>query len=398
VGVPEVWRQLRSRRDRRGTDRPARPRRPPAARPRAQVPPVLAPGGQPPAGPGRLPVVPLVRDLADWAWRLLLLGFAAVVLLWLARRLYLVSLPLAASLILTALLHPAVAHLERRGLPRALAGGTTLLLALGVVGGVLAWVVHRAAGSWQALVDQVSATVAQFPVSNQTLMALRNQLVVELQSHRAELTQGVLSGLTSAAEVLTGVVLTVLLTAILLVDGDRMWAWLLSGLPPSGRARVQAAAWPAWGRLAGWIRGTFLIAVFHGVVIGCALLVLGVPLVAPLAVLVFFGSFIPIFGAVVFGGLAVLLAFGTQGITTGLVMLAVLVVENQVEAHVLQPFLVGRYVRLHAFVVALVITAGGLLWGIPGALLAVPVTAAVHAAVTHLHGPVSDVPAGPDPP
>lgn len=107
-----------------------------------------------------------------------------------------------------------------------------------------------------------------------------------------------------------------------------MWRWIVGCLPPPALPRLQAAARPAWGRPAGWIRGTFLIATFHGVVIGVSLLVLGVPLVAPLAVLVFFGSFIPLLGAVVFGGLAVLVAFATQGIFTGLVLLGILVAEK----------------------------------------------------------------------
>jgi putative heme transporter len=390
MSVPEVWRRVRH------------PLRPPAARPAAMTrarrparearPAVVPFPDVVPTGPARLPVPPLVRDLAGWAWRLLLLGVVASVLLWLAQLLYLVSLPLAASLILAALLSPAVRFCYDRGLSRSLATALTTLAALGVVGGVMTWVVRRAVDSWGALVDQVTVTVQDLPVSNERLLALRDQLVAQLETNRAELTQGVVTGLTTAAEVLTGAVLTLLLTVILLADGERMWLWVVGHFPPTARPRVQAAAGPAWDRLSGWIRGTFIIAVFHAAVIGLSLLVLGVPLVAPLAVLVFFGSFIPIVGAVIFGGLAVLVAFATQGVATGVVLLVVLLVDNQVEAHVLQPFLVGRYVALHPFVVALVITAGGMLWGVPGALLAVPLTAAVHAAVTHLRPVVTDGP------
>jgi predicted PurR-regulated permease PerM len=365
---------------------------PHARRPPREPLPVVPFANEVPAGPARLPVTPLVRDLAGWAWRLLLLGVVATVLLWLAQRLYLVSLPLAASLILAALLSPVVGFLYDRGLSRPVATGVTTIAALGGLGGVLTWVVRRAVDSWGALVDQVTVTVQELPVSNETLVNWRNEAVTQLESNRAELTQGVVTGLTTAAEVVTGVVLTLLLTVILLADGDRMWLWVVGHFPPTARPRVHGAARPAWDRLAGWIRGTFVIAVFHAVVIGLSLLVLGVPLVAPLAVLVFFGSFIPIVGAVVFGGLAVLVAFATQGVTTGVVLLVVLLVENQVEAHVLQPFLVGRYVRLHPFAVALVITTGGMLWGVPGALLAVPLTAAVHAAVTHLRPAVTEAP------
>jgi predicted PurR-regulated permease PerM len=166
-----------------------------------------------------------------------------------------------------------------------------------------------------------------------------------------------------------------------------MWAWLVQRLPAAARPRVQGAAWPAWGRLSGWIRGTFVIAVIHAVVIGVSLTALRVPLVAPLVVLVFLGSFIPLVGAIVAGSLAALVTFASQGTTAAIVLVVVLLVDNQVEAHVLQPFLVGRYVRLHPFVVAVVITAGALLGGLAGALLAVPFTAAVYAALTHLPDP-----------
>jgi predicted PurR-regulated permease PerM len=117
------------------------------------------------------------------------------------------------------------------------------------------------------------------------------------------------------------------------------------------------------------------------------LLTLQVPLVAPLTVVVFLGSFVPLAGAVLAGGLAALVTFATHGLTATIVVLVVLLIDNQIEAHALQPFLVGRYVRLHPFIVAVVITAGALLGGLAGALLAVPFTAAVYAALINLPDP-----------
>jgi predicted PurR-regulated permease PerM len=122
-------------------------------------------------------------------------------------------------------------------------------------------------------------------------------------------------------------------------------------------------------------------------VVAVTLIVLGVPLVAPLAILVFLGSFVPLVGALLSGGLAVLVTFAADGLTSAVLLVVVLLVDNQVEAHALQPFLVGRYVRLHPFVVAVVITAGALLGGLAGALLAVPFTAAAYAALTNLSDP-----------
>jgi predicted PurR-regulated permease PerM len=339
------------------------------------------------SGPARMPVPPLLVDLAGWGWRLLLLSVIAWLLLRVAQRLYLVSLPIAASLLLTALLTPVVTGLRRRRLPRGLATALTVLGMLTAVVWLLTWVVQRAIAEAPTLSSELSAAVQQLPISNASLLRMRGQFVDYLQSGGGSLASGVISGVQAGAEVITGVLLTLLLTIILLADGDRIWDWLVARLPQSARARVQRAGAPAWERLSGWIRGTLIIAVFHSIVVAVTLTVLRVPLVAPLTVLVFLGSFIPLIGALVGGGLATLVTFASQGTTAAIVFVIVLLIDNQIEAHVLQPFLVGRYVRLHPFVVAIVITAGALLGGLAGALLAVPFTAALYAALTHLPDP-----------
>ena len=334
-----------------------------------------------------MPVPPLLADLAGWAWRLLLLSVIAWLLLRVAQQLYLVSLPIAASLLVTALLSPVVFALRRLGLPRALATAVTVLGMLAAVVGLLVWVVQRAIAEAPTLSSELTSAVQRLPISNATLERLRGQFVDYLQSGSGSLAGGVITGLQTGAEVITGVLLTLLLTIILLADGDRMWRWLVTRLPEEARPRVVRAGVPAWERLSGWMRGTVLVAVFHSTVVSITLSVLGVPLVAPLTVLVFLGSFIPLLGAIVAGALATLVAFASQGTTAAIVFIIVLLIDNQVEAHVLQPFLVGRYVRLHPFVVAIVITAGALLGGLAGALLAVPFTAALYAALTHLPDP-----------
>jgi predicted PurR-regulated permease PerM len=365
---------------------------------------VAGPGAEPPAepvagepavgGPARMPVPPLLVDLAGWGWRLLLLALTAVLLLRAAEMLYLVSLPTAAALLLTALLSPLVSTLRRWGLSRGWSTAVAVVGMLLVVAAVLTWVVRRAVAEVPTLSAALERAVRQLPLSNDTLLRLRDQLVVYLQSGSGSFATGVLSGLQTAAEVLTGMVLTLLLTIILLTDGDRMWTWLVTRLPVPARPRAVRAGVPAWSRLSGWVRGTVVIAVFHALVVTVTLLLLRVPLVAPLAIVVFLGSFIPLVGAVLAGGLAVLVAFATHGPVSAIVLIAVLLVANQIEAHVLQPFLVGRYVRLHPFVVAVVITAGALVAGLAGALLAVPFTAALYAALTNLPDP-APVPARP---
>jgi predicted PurR-regulated permease PerM len=150
------------------------------------------------------------------------------------------------------------------------------------------------------------------------------------------------------------------------------------------RDRVIGAGMQAWDRLAGFVRGTFVIALIHAVVAAVSLSILRVPLVAPLTLLIFVGSFLPIVGSIIFGSLAVVITLVTRGTVLGGILAAILIVDNQVEAHYLQPVLVGRYVRLHPLAVAVAIAGGGVLEGIPGAVIAVPFLAVVYAVLRYL--------------
>ena len=112
--------------------------------------------------------------------------------------------------------------------------------------------------------------------------------------------------------------------------------------------------------------------------------VLGLPFVLAIGVLTFVGAFVPIIGATVAGSVAILVALVDQGPVTALVMFAGVVVVQQLEAHILQPFLMGRWVSVHPLGVIVAIGCGVLVAGIVGALVAVPLAAAVNAVVLHL--------------
>lgn len=322
--------------------------------------------------------------MSDWTWRLLLIGLGGYVLLRLAEKFYLVVLPFFAGLLAAALVFPIVAFLRGRGMSRALATWLTVLGGLLVIGGVGMYVVQQASTQYASLLDQLGTAVQRLPVQTRTLHDWQTELVRQLQLHRTQVAFGVLSGLKYAADIVAGLILAFFIGFFLLYDGDHIWAWIVGLFPEVGRARLHGAGVRAWTRLAGYVRGTFVIAVYHGVVVAVTLLVMGVPLVAPLALLVFIGSFLPIIGAVLFGAIAVLVTFATKGLVFALVLIGVLVIDNQVEAHLFQPFLVGRYVRLHPLAVALSITAGALLSGVVGAILAVPIVAMVYAVAEFL--------------
>jgi predicted PurR-regulated permease PerM len=347
---------------------------------------------------GRPPVPAGLAIAAAWCWRILVVSATLLGLVLLFHRLYLVVLPVAFSLLLAALLHPLVLLLRRLGLPRPLATWGTLIITFLVLAAIGFFVVQRASSDYQQLVNQVDDVagevrhyVQKIPGTNQLqLQNLQNRLLTAFKSHTNAVASGLLTAGTVLGEALTGMIVTFFVTFFFLDEGDRMFSWVVRLFPAQVQPSVRGAGYRAWHVLSGWIVGTAIIAAFHGVVIGTVLFLLGVPLAAPLAVLVFLGSFIPIIGAVLFGGLAVLVTLVAQGPISALVLLAVLLVENQVEAHLLQPFIVGRAVRLHPVAIVVALTGGGLLAGIFGAILAIPIVASVHAAVKYLTG-VEDV-------
>ncbi len=320
-----------------------------------------------------------LREASDWLWRGLLVVLGAWVTLQLCTRLALVVVPFAAGLLLTALVYPLTAWLRRRGLSRGLAALLTAVTVLVVVGGLGSWIGLGASEQAPDLVAGFAKAIRQLPIRHGLLANLQGRLEQWLVG-QAGLVNSVLTTLRIAVEVATGAVLSLFVAAYLVYDGDHVWNSAVGMLPSARQAAMREAGVEIWQRLAGWVRGTALIALFHAVVVGSALALMHVPLLLSLAVLVFIGSFVPLVGSFLFGGLAALVTFASRGPTPALVLVVVLVAANQVEAHLLQPFLVGRYVRLHPLAVLAAVTTGGILAGFGGAIFAVPLTATLHAA------------------
>jgi predicted PurR-regulated permease PerM len=353
-----------------------------------------------------MPVPAVLRDITSWVWRLLVLALAAYLLVDLLNRLAFIVLPFFAAMFATSLGYPFVRFLRSHGFRPLIATWVTVLLAALVLVGVAIFVVDRAANEYPALVTQVSAAVTKFRhfltvdlhVKSSSTSSIGNTITNYLSKHESSVASGALTGIATVAEILGGAILWFFMTFFLLYDGDRIWAWIVGLFPVRARPRVLGAGIEAWDRLSGFTRGTFVIALIHGVVAAVTLTILGVPLVAPLSVLIFFGSFIPLVGSITFGALAVIVTVVTQGLVPGIVLAGVLLLDNQVEAHYLQPILVGRYVRLHPLVVAIAIASGGVLEGIPGAIIAVPTVAVVYAVARFLvTGEQQAVRAGPGP-
>jgi predicted PurR-regulated permease PerM len=328
-----------------------------------------------------------------WSWRLIALGIVGYFLLKFILRIEVVVLPILAALVFTALLRPLMMFFQRHGLSRLLSTWVAFLIALLVVLGIGTLVVYRSTVEWHTLVKDLSATSEKFRhwlstgplhLKNQDLADLQQKAIAQLNQHRGAIVTEVVSGASVAVEFAAGLVLTAFITFFFLYDGERIWRFVTSPFRSRTAERVDRAALAAWTTLSGYIRGSVLIATFHGLVMGITLSFLGVPLVAPLTLLVFITSFVPLVGVLVGGGLAVFVTIGTQGVTPGLILLGVLIVEHQAEGHFLQPIIMGRSVSLHPLAIALALTVGSILEGVVGAIVAVPLVATLHAAWPHL--------------
>jgi predicted PurR-regulated permease PerM len=335
-----------------------------------------------------------LRVAAAWSWRLLILAAAAAVLLWLVGRLKDVLIPLSIALLLSALLAPWVGWLRRRArMPRSLAVALVLIGGIAVVGGVLTLVVTQFVNSLPDLAENATKGIrtiqdslrnGPFKLSNDQLTGIVEQLQNWLNTHRDLLTSGALTTATTALDVFASAALVLFATFFLLRDGRRIWRFLVSLLPTGARPALAAAGEASWVTLVSYVRATILVAFIDAVGIGLALLILQVPLAFPLTALVFLGAFIPIIGAAVSGTVAVLVALVTAGWVKALLVLAAVILVQQVEGHVLQPFIMGRAVAIHPLAVIVAITTGLILAGIMGALVAVPLVAVLNTGIRRL--------------
>ncbi|MET0898497.1 MAG: AI-2E family transporter [Mycobacterium sp.] len=335
-------------------------------------------------------VSPLVRNSAAWAWRLLVLLGAVVALLWLAEKLLVLVVPVALATMLTALLLPLVDWLDRRGAPR---GGAVALVILGsfaILGGLLTFVVSQFISGLPQLVSEVTRSIdglrtwlvdGPAHLSKEQIDNAGNAAIEAIRNNQEKVTSGALSTAATITEIVTGALLVFFTLIFLLHGGRNIWAFVTRVFPTDVRERVSDAGRAGFHSLIGYIRATFVVALVDAVGIGTGLAIMGIPLALPLASLVFLGAFIPLVGAVITGFLAVVVALLSKGVVYGLITLGLIIAVQQLEAHVLQPLVMGRAVSIHPLAVVLGIAGGAVLAGIVGALLAVPAIAFLNSAI-----------------
>ena len=306
-----------------------------------------------------------------------------------------ITLPLAISLLIAALVSPAVAWLQRVGLPRGLAAGIVMIVGITTVGLLLTYVGQQVAAGAQDLADSVVQGLGQVKrwLREGPLNLSDSQLNGWIESAQRTITENSREGSavtrltevgTAVGHVFAGFFIVLFSTYFFLADGGRIWAWLVRLAPRAAREHVDGSGRVAWVSLTQFVRATVLVALADAIGVMIVAAILGVPFVLAIGVLVFLGAFVPMVGATVAGSVAILVALVDQGPITALLMLGGVILVQQIEGHVLQPFLMGRFVSVHPLGVIVAIGCGVLVAGIAGALIAVPLAAAGNAVVNHL--------------
>ncbi|WP_454083513.1 AI-2E family transporter [Georgenia sp. Marseille-Q6866] len=342
-----------------------------------------------------------LRRYGLMAWLFLGIVIVVAMAVFATTRIQAVFIAVFVALVITSVLYPVVSALARV-MPRALATAVAMLGSLAVVAGIFTYVITSVAGQWEDLADQFGQGIddifefletGPLPIhfTQAEIYDWINGLVAEAQNYVSQnagtLAGQVLSNAGAVALIFTVLALSIFVTVFFLLRGGDMWRWFINQLPARSRENVHRAASSGWYTFAGYARGTVIIAFADGVLAFILLAIVGVPLAAPLAVLVFIGAFIPLIGAPLAMIIAAVVALAAGGIVDALIVTIGIALIGQIEGHLLQPLVMGRQVSLHPVVVALGVTAGTFLAGLLGAIIAIPILAVLWAVYSALHEP-----------
>nr|WP_255669669.1 AI-2E family transporter [Aeromicrobium wangtongii] len=345
---------------------------------------------------------------------MLVIAAAGALGIWLLRYFSELTVPLAVALLGTALTISVVDWLNARGLPRLLSTFIVVITMLLAFFGMLALVgqqLSTQAGDLRSNVVEGISQVQEW-AKDGPLDLSDTQIEGWVDDVKQSIASSDTTILTRVGEVgdtvthlVAGFFIALFASFFFLYDGQRIWSWVVALFPRTARARVDSSGHTAWVSLTAFVRATVIVAFTDAVGIALGAWLLGVPLTLAIGVLVFLGAFVPIIGALLSGMVAVLVALVAQGPWTALIMLLVVIAVQQIEAHVLQPFLMGRLVAVHPLAIILAIAAGVTVAGVVGALIAVPLAACLNGVVRHLVAgareyqdePEGEVDLGPDP-
>ncbi|BCT75394.1 AI-2E family transporter [Sinomonas cyclohexanicum] len=334
-----------------------------------------------------------LRVSAAWAWRVAVILVVAWAIAWALAQMSFLVIPVLIAALLAGLLNPVVGWLRRARAPKGVAVAVTELGFIAVVAGLLTLVGRQISSGFAQLwgealqgLAEVQRWLAEGPLqlTSSELGTYITDARHLLETNQGTLLNGVLSVGSSAGHFVTGALITLFVLVFFLLEGERIWAFLVGLLPRRARAAADGAGRKGWTSLVSYVRVQVFVAAVDAVGIGVGAAVLSVPLALPLGILVFVASFVPVVGALLSGAVAVLLALVANGLVNALIMLIIVVAVQQLESHVLQPLIMGRAVSLHPVAVILAVAAGSYIAGIAGALFAVPTLAVTNSAVRYI--------------
>jgi predicted PurR-regulated permease PerM len=348
------------------------------------------------------------RTAAAASWRFLAIAGAVYAVMYALVHLRVIVLPIIVALLASTLLLPIVRWLKSRRVPDGLAAALAMLAAILALAAVLTAIAPSLGSQFGDLRTQAEDGVREatdqladppFNLSEREIRSRVDEGLAGLRENSGPLARGLSSGAVLLGEVLTGLIVAVLLCFFLLKDGEQMWAWVLRLVRERSRRDADEVGTRVYTALAGYVRGIAMVGLVDAILIAIALAIIGVPLVIPLAVITFFAAFVPLIGAFVAGLLAVLVALVSGGVVDALLVLGAIVIVQQVEGHLLYPLLMSRAVHLHPAVIVVALAAGGILAGIVGVFLAVPVAGVASVIVQYAQNrpapdtPLTDAPA-----
>lgn len=337
--------------------------------------------------------------IATTAW-----GLAVIVLVYAFQLVFgvlsnttLILIPMGIAVLLAMLLHPVVDWMSKH-LPKVPRMVHAALVVLAFLGGAI-WAFTFAGSeliqSLQHLgsfLDQgtkmVTEWVETLPIEfdNDLVAQLQEQGTAWLQDNWRSLSNNAVAIGSNVLTVAAGTLLVLIGLLFFLADGKRIWRWVVRLLPKDAEEPTYQAFRRGARTLSSYVQSLLVVAAFDSIFIGLGAFFLGLPLVLPIMILVFIGAFIPILGATLTGMIAVLIALAVKGVTGALIMVAVVLLTQQLEGNVLQPLLLGSAVSIHPLAVLLSITFATAQFGIVGALFAVPVIALGNSVMRYYLG------------
>ena len=347
-----------------------------------------------PGSEAAAPIVPVgVQIAAAWSWRLLVTLGTVGVLIWLGTFVSTLVISVLVAGLLAGLLSPFVSWLRSKKVPAGVATAIVEIGAIALVVGLLTLVGQQLVSGFAELSDQALAGYRQvmawlsdgpLHLSVQQIDHALNSAVEAIRNNSSKLLTGAAALGSTVGNLSTGLLIALFTLVFFLMEGERIWLFIVTLFPRRARTAVNGAGRRGWNSLVSYARIQVFVAFVDAVGIGLSAFFLGVPLALPLGLLVFLGSFIPIIGAVATGAVAVLLALVANGPINALIMLLMVLVVQQIESNLLQPLVMGKAVSLHPLAVVLVVALGSITLGIVGALFAVPFLAILNTVVRYL--------------